>query len=50
MANGFVNTDGSVGSSDMGATKLDYYAQGAGGLADLGLGIYNIVQGRLLRS
>lgn len=45
MANGFVNTDGSVGSSDMGATKLDYYAQGAGGLADLGLGIYNIYQG-----
>jgi len=45
MANGFVNTGSSVGSSDMGATKLDYYAQGAGGLADLGLGIYNIVQG-----
>ena len=49
MSNGFVNTGSSVGSSvgssDMGATKLDYYAQGAGGLADLGLGIYNIVQG-----
>lgn len=30
-----------------GMTKADYYAQGAGGIGDIGLGIYNIYQGSI---